>query len=927
MPIQTIIWRIFLNHPIRVKKNTLALAVALACVPVAQAQAQDAAPAAKPQAALQRITVTGSNIKRVDAETASPIQIITREELVRGGATSLNEVLRTISSNVGGQDENRSSDFAAGAAGLNLRGIGSQATLVLINGRRLAPYAQPEFQTTFVDLNSIPVGAVERIEVLKDGASAIYGSEAMAGVVNVILRNTFEGVEASASIGQTTYGDGQQKRASVIAGVGSLVEDHFNVYASLEVRQRKPMLMSNRPDYISTEDWTQYGYKDGRSLYTFPGNLFWTDKASNKRVYKALDPNCPNGQTVSAATFLGPAIPAMGDVCLYDNLKNGTYNAAGKTDRIGLTSRATWQPNEDLTLFGELMFNQNKALVTGMQHWLAGQPGQITGALPITHPQYPKELIDPVTGKTRAGGNGQVRVRATLADFPGQGQDNTTNFGRYLFGAKGTMHNWDWESTFLYNTSRVTSFNSSAILKTPFGAAYNNGSFILGGTTQNAALYNAITTTAASQFESGVKQWDAKLSGELFNLPAGPVNIATGLEARNEYLTTQPDPQSVAGELYHQAQSGPGISNSRNVTSIYGELSVPIIKDLEAQFAVRHDRYSDYGNSTTPKVGLRWNALPSLLLRGTYAEGFRAPTLVENSTDVKDAFYNGFVDPARCNATFKDGCDWNSAYQSGSNPQLQPETAKSFTLGFVWEPATWMNVSVDAWRIRRINEIGTYNLDKVLADPARYAGDPAAVITRDPLTAADRAAGATAGEITNIKLLLTNVALTEVNGVDVDLKGKVNMGEYGKLEPHLQVSFTESYKNAPSPDELLIEYAGTRGTPRYQATLGLGWKKAAWELSADIVHVGTMSAQNDYTVPCAVGEEGYPNLCNGIASFNTVNLGASYTGFKDMTLKMAVQNAFNRMPPFVPYSSLGYYSPLHSAMGRYVQLTAEYKFK
>ncbi len=902
------------------KRSVLAVALAVGSMSIALAQAN-----APQKGELEKITITGSNIKRVNLETASPVQIITRDELVRGGATSLNEVLRDISSNVGGIDENRTSGFSAGAAGLNLRGIGSQATLVLINGRRLAAYAQPEFQTTFVDLNSIPIGAVERVEVLKDGASAIYGSEAMAGVVNIILRNTFEGFLVDGSVGRSTYGDGQQLRSSLSMGMGSLVEDHFNAYATIDVRQRKPMFLSNRSDYVSTQNWEQWGYADKRNLYTFPGNIYWTDKATNAFISRTFDKNCPADRLIPATVFFGAT--AKGNACGFDDLKDGTFNSAGKTDRIGLTSRFTWQANDSTTVFGEALVNRNKALITGNLHWVAAQTGQVTPALPITHPQYPQELIDPVTGKTLAGGNGTVRVRAQLLDFPGQGQDNTTDFGRYLLGGKGAIGTYDWETALLVNTSKVTSYNTSAILTTPFANAYKNGTFLFGATAQNAALYNTITTTALNEFKSGVYQWDAKVSGEIASLPAGPLGMATGVEVRREFLETNPDPLAVAGELYHTAQLSPGINNSRNVASIFTELSIPILKDLEAQIAARHDRYSDYGNSTTPKIGLKWNASPQLLIRGTFASGFRAPTLVENSTDIKNAFVNGFLDPERCNATFKGGCRANSPYQSGSNPNLKPETGNSWTMGVVWEPTTWLNASVDLWRIRRVDEIGTYDLDKVLADPARYANDPAVTITRAALTDADRAAGATGGEITQIKSLLTNVALSDVRGVDLDLRGTFNLGEYGRLKPRVQVQFTTAYQSAPSPTDDLIDYAGTRGTPKAKATVGIGWEKAAWQLSADVSHVGTMSSQNDFTEPCALETEGYPELCNGIASFTTVNLGGSYKGFKDWKLSATIQNALNRTPPFVPYSGLGYYSPLHSAMGRYVQLTAEYKFK
>jgi iron complex outermembrane receptor protein len=925
-----------LKQPLALKQSVIAVALTIAAgsslVPVfafaqqAQASASTTASATDGQP-ITKVYVTGSNIRRINAETASPVQVITRDEMVRGGATSLTEVLKGISANVGGISEDRTGGFSAGASSLNLRGIGSQATLMLINGRRLAPYAQPEFQTTFVDLNSIPVGAVERIEVLKDGASAIYGSEAIAGVVNIIMRDSFEGVEIGGSVGKSSRGDGQQVRSTLSAGFGSLVDKHFNAYATLDVRQRKPMFLNKRDDYLGTQDWRQWGYRDARTLYTYPGNLYWTDKATRKRVVRTLDGNCPADRLVPASQVLASS---TGNACVFDDLADGDINAGGKTDRIGLTSRATWQINANTTAFGELIAHQNKARITGLYHWVAGQTGQPTGALPITSPQYPQDLIGP-DGKTLAGGDGTVRVRASLKDLPGQGQDNKTDFARYLAGLKGTAGNWDWETAAMASTSKVESHGTSGLLFTPFTEAYNSGQFIFGNSAGNADLMKSIMADSVDGFKSSLYQIDAKVSGELFTLPAGAVGIAAGVEARHEKLTTSPDPLSVEGELYHRAQSPAGYTNSRTIKSVYAEMTVPILKSVEAQLAVRHDRYSDYGSSTTPKVGVKWSITPRYVLRGTYAEGFRAPTLVENSTDVRHAFWNGFRDPARCNATFTLGCDANSAYDSGANPALAPETAKSYTLGLAMEPTSWLVATVDAWRIRRDNEIDTYDLTRVLEDPARYANDPAAVVVRDPLTDADRAAGATAGEITLLKMLLTNVAVTDVRGVDVDLRGRFNLGEYGRLEPRLQLAYMHSYKAAPSPDDAQIEYIGTRGTPRMQATFGLAWKKAAWQLSADAVYVGHMAPVDDYTVDCVYETEGFPGLCERkIPSFTVVNLGGSYKGLfgmKDLKLGFAIQNAFDRKPPFNPYSGLGFYQPLHNPMGRYFQLSADYSFK
>jgi iron complex outermembrane receptor protein len=878
---------------------------------------------------VQRITVTGSNLKRALKETASPIQVMSREEITRTGATSLTEVLTKISANIGGVSENNTNGFSAGAQSLNLRGIGTQATLMLINGRRLATYAQPEFQTTFVDMNSIPVGAVERIEILKDGASAIYGSEAMAGVVNIILRDSYVGVDIGGSYAVSDKNDGEQMRSSLSMGYGDLAQDKFNVYATIDVRQRKPTFVSRRDGYLGTQDLRAWGYKDNRSVYSFPGNLYWTDKATGKFVMRPIDnAACPEKNLQPASNFFGPN--SMGSACYFDDYRDGTFNAGGKTDRIGITSRASWQINADTTAFAEVMYNQNKALVTGNLHWVAGQTGQQTPALPITHPQYPKDLIDPVTGKTLAGGNGTVRVRAQLKDFPGQGQNNITDFGRYVAGVKGSFNNWDWETALMYNSSKVTSKASSGILATPFVEAYMNGTFLFGQSANNAALYSKIVTDTSSKFKSDMTLWDAKLTGELFKLPAGPVSIAVGAEARRESLSIDPDALSVAGELYHRAQSDPAFSRSRQIGSVYTELSIPVLKSLEASFAGRFDHYSDYGNSKTPKFGLKWTAMPELVFRGTYATGFRAPTLVENSDQIKKAF-TSYKDPERCNATFLAGCQWNSAYESGSNPFLKPETAKSFTFGVIFEPTTWLSGTLDAWEIKRKDEISTYSLDNVLANPGRYTNNPAAVITRDPLTAADKAAGATAGEITNVRLLLTNVAETRVRGIDLNLHGKFNFGEYGQLFPKLDVTFMKSYLTAPAPGETQVEYAGTRNAPKLQATLGAGWRKAAWSLSADVTYQGKMASVDDFTQECVFATQGYAHLCKDIPSFTTVTLGASYSGFsfaKNLTLRASLQNAFNRTPPFAPSPTGGLgYSSLHSTLGRYAQVSVDYKFK
>lgn len=913
----------------QLKKMSLAIALCIGTAPVAFAQTADKTDQEAKKDAPQRVVITGSNIKRVDVETASPVQIISKEELTRSGATSLTDALKTISSNMGGVNENAVGYTTTGASSMNLRGIGSQATLVLLNGRRVAPHGIPDGSTGFVDLNSIPMAAVERVEILKDGASAIYGSDAMAGVVNIILRNNYQGIDLSAGYGSSERHDGEQARASISFGAGSLVEDKWNAYATFDVRSFKPTFINKRDDYLSTQDLRAWGYKDGRTMYTFPGNLYWTDAATGKRVARPIGGNCPVDKLVPAEQLLGNT--ATGQICANDDFKDTRYNSGVKSDRTSFTGKATYLISENAEIFAEAMFSQNKARGEGMPHYFFGYLGNATPDLPITHPQYPKDLIDPVTGKTLAGGNKTVRVAARLTDFPGMGFENQASFNRLLGGIKGNYKSWDWESGLLFSSSKVDSILTNGLLRQPLLDAYLSGEFLFGQSANNGQFSSKISRNAVQYYKSNLYLWDAKISGELTQLPAGPLNIALGVEAKRESVTSAPDQALIDDLFYNWSPSAPGYTRNRKSASTYAELTVPVMKSLEANAAVRFDHYDDYGNSTTPKLGFKWNALPNFLVRGTYAQGFRAPSLRENSNDLSK-YYTTFDDLARCNDKFRDGCRWQIQYSTGGNPDLKPEKSKSFTLGLVWEASKSLDFSLDFWQITRKDEIKTLDLATVIQNPERYAGNSAISIIRKPLTAADAAAGATAGEITGLTLLLANIAETRVRGVDFNINHRYNAGEFGKFTNTAQVTYNHSYVSTPAPGAEAIDYAGSRYTPRVFANIGSSWKKGAWNISADINYVGHQSPKDYAAQECKFVAQGFPALCGDIASFTTIDFGVKYSGlWKNLVLNAAVRNAFDRKPPFAPDPVSQYQvaaiTSLHSTMGRYFYISADYKFK
>lgn len=271
-------------------------------------------------------------------------------------------------------------------------------------------------------------------------------------------------------------------------------------------------------------------------------------------------------------------------------------------------------------------------------------------------------------------------------------------------------------------------------------------------------------------------------------------------------------------------------------------------------------------------------------------------------------------------------------YATGGNPALQPEKSKSYTLGLVWEAHKNLDLSLDLWEITRRNEIKTLDLDTVLQSPARYAGNSAVSIVRKPLSAADAAAGATAGELSDITLLYANIAETRVRGVDLTINHRLNAGEYGKIANTLQLSYNHSYVTTPAPGADAVDYAGSRRQPRLFANFGNSWKKGPWSVSADVNYVGHQSAKEYSAQECEFAKNGYPALCGDIASFTTVDLGIKYTGLiKNLTLNANIRNAFDRKPPFAPDPISGYsvaaITSLHSTMGRYFYISADYKFK
>ncbi len=732
-----------------------------------------------------RVNVTGSNIKRVDSETAAPIETITREQIQQSGFQTISEVVRSITANNNGTLANEwSFGFPSGGAGVSLRGLGSNNTLVLLNGRRLANYGlADDGHYSFVDLNQIPFDAVERIEILKDGASAIYGSDAVAGVVNVILRQQYTGFTANASAGTSYKGDGNQYRGAVTYGMGDLTKDRYNFFVTVDAQKQEEMPSTNRPKYIGTTNLEFMGLPDTR-----PGNppLGWgtTSPLGNVRPVA--------GNNLTGPT-LGP-YQSLPGYCPPENQSDGFCKWETKdylavqpeVQKINVFGRGTYNFTPDIQGYTELSWFQSKVDTT-----ISPNPLRVTAwpdvanlsvlsslntiNLPVGHPDNPFS----------ANGQG-ARLYYVPVDIGGRQTDTTAETQRYLAGVKGTTAKWDWDVAGLYIRSNLTyGLNNNVNYPNLLQALNGQGGFgyyRIGANANlnNPDIYGFIAPRLQYDIISENTQFDAKASRDIYKLDGGMMALAVGYEFRREEIDNPGVPGTYSGDVLGLGYSAG--TGSRNVNALYAEVYAPVLKNLEVTAALRFDDYSDFGSTWNPKVGVKWTALPSLVLRGTYATGFRAPGLYENGKSAS-AGYTSYIDPVRCPVTdLPVDCGAGSVVSiTGGNPDIQPEKSTNWTVGLVWEPVPGLNATLDYWNIETKNQITGGDPQSVINNPGAF---PASVVLRDPTDALPGIPNS--GTVLSVTAPYQNLDKTRTDGIDVSAGYRWNMKDYGTLNTSLE---------------------------------------------------------------------------------------------------------------------------------------------
>lgn len=900
-----------------VKKKQLAVAIATTFVVAGIAHAQSQPAAQK----VEKIEITGSNIKRIDAEGPLPVVVVKREDIQNSGKTTVNELLQTLTVISGGsfaETTSAGNSFAPGTAAVSLRGLGANTTLVLLNGRRIANYGFAQnLNENFVDLNAIPVTAIERIEVLKDGASAIYGSDAIAGVINVILRKDFQGVEVAASYGDSKDGGAGETRASIAAGVGDLAKTGFNAMVTLDYYKRDK-LNSQQRDFSRFADQRARGAGRGGLDFRSPtGNPgYWAGGTGNVNTPFA---NCPASSVVSAASV---GVPGGGNVCAYDFAADN--DLLPETERAGIFGAATFRINNNLTAFLEAMYNKNETNTSA-----APTPG---GFAATGHPDRP-------------AGSTFTTVNYRWVEAGKRLNTLESESTRLVGGIKGFALGWDFEAAANFGRSKTVNTGFNYIIQERAVEAFAGtlAGFtgirygVLNPGSNPPGMLDKIEISPVRTGVSKVEGADVKASRELFNMAGGAAAIAVGFEYRKESIADDPDPRVALTNPNRVTVTGSGgtaVRGGRNLNSAYAEIALPFFKGLETQIALRTDRYSDFGTATTPKISLSWRPNSSLLVRGGYAEGFRAPSLAELFLGESTSFPS-VADTPRCN-DYRAGLgatDPRTVAICGStgtgvaaqvrsiflgNTSLKPEESKSYSLGFVIEPTRDFSLGIDYYKIEHDNRILAPTAGFILANESLFPG----AVTRAARTADDIAANARAGLrgtsgdlVPGITRTFFNASQQKTDGVDVDLRTTFALGNMGKLEVVNGYTYMISLKRQLNPGQPLVELVDTWEFPRWRHTISGNWTRGAW---GSTVAVNTVAGFADFRT--AAGQE------VKIGNHMTIDAQVRYTGFKNLTLSLGGQNVANKKPPFSNENWYGYASSVHNPRGAYWYGSVRYKF-
>jgi Outer membrane receptor proteins, mostly Fe transport len=836
----------------KIRTTALSVAIGLAVGSVTFASTAIADESQEQAQELQKLKVTGSRIATTSLEGPSPVDIYTSEDIAEMGATSVDDVLRGLPQNGSGSYGNSfTNSFAAGTSGVSLRGLGPSRTLVLLNGRRVANYAFGQNLTdTFVDLNSIPLSAVERIDVLKDGASALYGSDAIAGVINVILKKDFEGLELKTKTGITSEKDGEELSATITGGKN--VTDDTNIMFSVNLVSKGSIAREDRKNTASA-DLTPRGGDDFRSFSGVPGYAFLTDDEK----YESL---CENDSTD----------------CRYDYASE--IMMVPENDRMSVITALNHDVSADTSAFFEAAYNR-------VQTTTISAPTPVTG-----------QGFDPITVSASNNNNPfnqDVTLLHRVVAAPNRVNETTTDSWRFVTGAEGYTSLFDreasWNTDVGYHITETETLGSGYINQSTFQKLIDNETYNPFTANNSAASVAPAVTSTKREGKSEIGFFNADMSLPVYALDSGDIQAALGVELRYESAEDNPDPN--ASQIIGSGSTS--YEGDRTVSAAYTEFMIPVHEDIEVQLAGRFEHYDDFGNAFSPKVSVRYQPSDIVVFRGSYSEGFKAPTLPEVNQGAAISLQS-----------LRDGDNDPEQYEVAlsGNPDLDAEKSESFNFGVVVEPLENLSFGADFYRITNTDKIGSLSSQDLIDK------DSPLVIRNS------------AGKIIRINNGYLNLAKQQVQGVDGNIDYTLDTQEVGSFNIGLQGSYIDSFKVSDT-DGVLSETAGEDtggvqgGGPRFKGNATLAWTQG------DIKLVNVIN----YTHGFEASETDQTESFKEIDSFTTWDSQFKYSGVENFDIAVGVNNVTNELAPFYN-SSDGYNFAVHSNVGRFMYMDLTYNF-
>jgi iron complex outermembrane receptor protein len=900
------------SHPSRMAGASVlsALLAILAATP-GFAQTSDA-PKPEDTVKLQQFEVTGSRIRRVDGETPSPVVRITQESLQNTGFSSVDDALRALPFNTGAAITPISSGngFASGTSTVNFRGLGNNNTLVLINGRRAAPSGAGAFNgfQSVVDLRQIPTSAIEAIEIVKDGASAIYGSDAVAGVLNIKLKRDYTGVGMDVSFGNTFGSDSFERSAFIIAGATTgktsitAMADFYQRNAIKDVDYSWSRTADLRADkngtgQIETDaSGTVITGIDWRSSSTFPARFFIP---GTNTIMTYLNPTTDPTPTSAVA-------PSRATGAGWYDFQQDTYLRPSEQN-YGFQFYLNHEFTDKISGYADLFYRRVESV-----NGAAGSPftGTDRGAgtnarllVPAANPYNPY-------GTRYFGASGQAIELSTLrlVNAGLRIRDTASDYPRLLVGLKGELGgDWTWGASAMYaqgtffDSAPGTSFDSR-VQEALNGVIINGQVRYLNPFGPEDPLitdYYSGSNPTRTKFTGNM--YDLTASGTVFDLPAGPVGVAVGTEFRKESITDIRTLENENGNVVGGSE-GFGFTGKRNVTSLYAEVSVPIlgknsaIGSIEGQLAARYEDYSDFGTTTKPKVALAYRPTRWLMLRGSYSESFRAPDLQFLYSAGSVSFTSGAVfDPRR-----PDQPSAQLKTLGRGNPGLQPEETDTLSFSTVFEipvgPLKGLGFDVGYFKFDQSSLITRDSAQFTLANELTL---PAGRVVRKPLTPAEIAAGITVGTIDYVSTDWYNSSKQIYEGYDFGVSYTWKTQKLGQFRFGAEATYVANFEreNINSLGATTItDLDGTDGSALWRGNFSVAWRKSDWAASVFVNYLGEMPT----TV--LVANTTSPKQKQQFI----VNPQVSYSGLWKTRITLGVRNVLDEDPPFYVPASQGY---------------------